>query len=288
MPPSSSCPAADEAVAYYASSDVLDRDADALSRALAWLTDAERERYERFRADADRRMFLVGRVMARALVGAALGAAPEAWQWRDSARGRPEIAAPETALQFNLSHSAGLVACALSTGRAVGIDVEHLARRPVDHNLVRRYCSPAEAEDIDARGDAWLPRFLHYWTLKEAYLKARGLGVSVPLAEIEFREAPGPRGQAPGGQRPTRSDEVLRGPARSTATGGGQRPRAKGQAPETSAHIEIAFLGSLAGTDDGWTFILAQPTADHILAVAVEGRSDVSIAIRPMPIELLP
>ena len=211
-------------------------------------------------------MFLVGRVMARALVGAALGVAPEAWQWQDSPRGRPEIAAPETALQFNLSHSAGLVACALSTGRAVGIDVEHLARRSVDHNLVRRYCSPAEAEDIDARGEAWLPRFLHYWTLKEAYLKARGLGVSVPLAEIEFREAPGPLPQAPGGQR----------------------PKANGQRSEATAHIEIAFLGSLTGTDDNWTFVLTQPTGAHILAVAVEGRADITIAIRPMPIELLP
>jgi 4'-phosphopantetheinyl transferase len=246
-------PARCDALVYFAAVDVLDRDAAALSRALAWLSDAERERFARFRADADRRMFVLGRVMARALVGAALGVAPDAWQWRDSPRGRPEIAAPATALQFNLSHSAGLVACALATGRAVGVDVEHLRRRPVDRSLVRRYCSPAEADDIEAHGEAWLQRFLQYWTLKEAYLKARGLGVSVPLAEIEFH-------QAAGAPRATSNDDIA-----------------------------IAFRGTLAGTDDRWAFALLQPAADHILAVATErGDDEVSITMRPMPAELLP
>jgi 4'-phosphopantetheinyl transferase len=247
---SAKCLDAGEAIAYFSTVDVLDRDQSAVSRALAWLTAAERDRYDRFRADGDRRMFLLGRVMARALVGAALGIAPDAWQWRDSSRGRPEIAAPETPLQFNLSHSAGLVACALASGRAVGVDVEHLRRRPVDRSLVRRYCSPAEAADIEASADVWLERFLHYWTLKEAYLKARGIGVSVPLADIEFR------------------------PATHMAAG------------ET---IGIAFLGTMSGADDRWAFMLTQPTDEHILAVAVErGDGGVRVGVEPMPVGLLP
>jgi 4'-phosphopantetheinyl transferase len=254
MPPPASCPAPGVVAVYYAGVDVLDRDPDARARAEAWLTREDRTRAARFRADADRRMFILGRVMARALVGAALGVAPGAWTWRDAPRGRPEIAAPATPLQFNLSHSAGLVACALATGRAVGIDVEHLGRRPVDRQLVRRYCSAAEADDIDACGDAWQQRFLRYWTLKEAYLKARGLGVSVPLAEIEFGEVAGGTHAAP------------------------------------RASIRIAFHGSLAGTDDRWTFALRQPTGDHILAVAADAcdGGPVSIDLRPMPVELLP
>ena len=69
---------------------------------MRWLTDDERARHERFRHDADRQMFLLGRLMARALVGRALGVAPTAWPWREGPHGRPEIAAPARPLRFNL------------------------------------------------------------------------------------------------------------------------------------------------------------------------------------------
>jgi 4'-phosphopantetheinyl transferase len=85
-----------------------------------------------------------------------------------------------------VAHSAGLVVCALGRGREVGVDVEDLLRRPVERAVVEHYCGAAEVADIDARGPAWYERFLHHWTLKEAYLKARGLGISMPLAEIGF------------------------------------------------------------------------------------------------------
>jgi 4'-phosphopantetheinyl transferase len=158
-----------------------------IERALAWLEPEERDRHARFRGDDDRRMFLLGRLMARVLVGQHAGVAPDAWQWREGPHGRPEVAAPATPVRFNLAHSAGLVVCALATGRDVGVDVEDLARRPIEPALVRRYCCAAEIADIEARpADARHDRFLVYWTLKEAYLKARGLGISVPLAEICF------------------------------------------------------------------------------------------------------
>jgi 4'-phosphopantetheinyl transferase len=79
-----------------------------------------------------------------------------------------------------------LVVCALAAGREVGVDVEDLERPPVDARMVPRYCAPAEAADIEAQGTAWRERFLTYWTLKEAYLKARGLGIALPLREICF------------------------------------------------------------------------------------------------------
>jgi 4'-phosphopantetheinyl transferase len=161
-------------------------DPSVLKQALTWLGAAERARYERFSGDEDRRMFLLGRVMARALVGEAIGVPAMDWQWRDGAHGRPEIARPPTALRFNLAHSAGLVVCALAVGRDVGVDVEDLARRSVEPAVVRRYCSPEEIRDIEAQLDRWHARFLRYWTLKEAYLKALGLGISVTLADLSF------------------------------------------------------------------------------------------------------
>ncbi len=124
--------------------------------------------------------------MARTLVGRALDIQPDHWTWREGAHGRPEIAHPETPLHFNLAHSAGLVVCALANGREVGVDVEDLERPATDPKMIQRYFSPAEAADIERHGEAWRDRFLRYWTLKEAYLKARGLGISVPLREISF------------------------------------------------------------------------------------------------------
>jgi len=162
----------------------LHRDADGLAR--AWLREEEHARFTRYRHDDDRLMFLAGRVMARSIVGAAIGCPPGSWRWREGPHGRPEIDEPGTALRFNIAHSAGLVACAIADGRDVGVDVEDRQRPETDRQIVSRYCSPAEAADIDAHGDAWHDRFLIYWTLKEAYLKARGLGISVHLSDISF------------------------------------------------------------------------------------------------------
>jgi 4'-phosphopantetheinyl transferase len=188
-----SCLADGGICAYVGHTTAFAGDADRLARALARMSPAERQRYERFRHDRDRWMFGLGREMARSIVGDALGVPPESWIWREGPHGRPEIAAPDSDVHFNLSHSAGVVVCALARGRAIGVDIEDLSRRAPDPAIVTRYCSPAEAEDVCAQGDHWRDRFLTYWTLKEAYLKARGLGIALPLADISFTlgEPPG-------------------------------------------------------------------------------------------------
>jgi 4'-phosphopantetheinyl transferase len=186
MPAGASRPGPDDVRVWFAETPALFRDAATVARGEASLAPNERERYDGFRNDTDRTMFLAGRVMARALVGDALGVGPGDWRWGEGPHGRPEIDFPATTVRFNLAHSAGLVACALADGRDVGVDVEYLRRRPVDPHVVRRYCAPDEVRDIEAHAPAWHDRFLLYWTLKEAYLKARGLGIAVPLADICF------------------------------------------------------------------------------------------------------
>jgi 4'-phosphopantetheinyl transferase len=172
-------------IAWHASSVPL-TDRVLEQRACTVLRADDERRYARFRAEDDRRMFLLGRLMARVLVARAIGAEPMAWTWREGPHGRPEMVG-ETHVHFNLAHSAGLVVCVIAPDRDVGIDVEDLARRPVDPAVVRRYCAPDEIADIDARPAAERhARFLRFWTLKEAYLKARGLGISLPLADIDF------------------------------------------------------------------------------------------------------
>jgi 4'-phosphopantetheinyl transferase len=190
MPPGPPCPGPHDVHLWRVEIDTLARSPDTVARGLDSLDAAERDRYERYRADDDRLMFLAGRLMARAVVGNALGIASGAWQWRENARGRPEVASPDCAIRFNLAHSARMVVCAVANGREVGVDVEDRQRAAFDPRLVHRYCAPAEAADIEAQGEGWRDRFLIYWTLKEAYLKALGLGISVPLAEIGFTLEP--------------------------------------------------------------------------------------------------
>ena len=175
-----------EVCVFVADARAIGADAERMALATRWLTADERGRFDRFRHDEDRVMFAVGRLVARTTVGRALGVDPAAWAWREGPHGRPEIDPPGTNLHFNLSHSAGLVVCALARDRAVGVDVEDLARRAPDPAIVPRYCSPAEADDVRSKGERWRDRFLTYWTLKEAYVKARGVGISVPLSEISF------------------------------------------------------------------------------------------------------
>ena len=189
MSTAASWPAARDVHVFVADALAFANDTDRISQSLAWMSPAERARFDRFRHDADRGMFALGRVMARTLVGRALGVNPAAWNWREGPHGRPEVDHPSCDVHFNLTHSAGLVLCAIARGREVGIDVEDRTRPRPAWGLVERYCSPDEADDIQQHGDRWPERFLTYWTLKEAYLKARGLGISVPLSDISFAGA---------------------------------------------------------------------------------------------------
>src|SRR5690606_22118977 len=99
--------------------------------------------------------------------------------------GRPEVAA-EHALAFNVSHTHGLIALGVSRQGVLGVDVESLLR-PARPELAENLFAPAEHEDLqrlppEQRG----LRFYEYWTLKEAYIKARGMGLSLPLDKFAF------------------------------------------------------------------------------------------------------
>jgi 4'-phosphopantetheinyl transferase len=135
--------------------------------------------------------------VAHALLRTALsryaGIRPEAWGFVASVHGRPEIdTSTRPRLRFNLSHSKGLVACAVTLERDVGIDVERVGRRADTTALARRWFSSSENRFL-----AGLPApearagFFSLWTLKEAYAKARGLGLGIALDVASFQLAPG-------------------------------------------------------------------------------------------------
>lgn len=85
-------------------------------------------------------------------------------------------------VRFNLSHTRGLVGCALTLDSAVGFDVEHSGGRGASLELAQRFFAPPEIAALEGlEAEALRSRFYETWTLKEAYLKARGLGLSLPL-----------------------------------------------------------------------------------------------------------
>jgi 4'-phosphopantetheinyl transferase len=160
------------------------------------LDESERARMQRLRFDSDRRAYLVAHVLVRSALSVYAAVPARSWRFRRTGRGKPVIAAPTEyrALSFSLSHAPGRVACAIAFDREVGVDIEQSERMFTVADLTDRYLSRAEAEAVRALAPgAQADRFLAYWTLKEAYLKARGLGLSVPLHALTFH-LHGPRG----------------------------------------------------------------------------------------------
>lgn len=157
-----------------------------LERSQAWLSEEEKDRAARFHFERDRRLFLLGRGLARAHLGALLHLPPEGLRFQLQPKGKPELAEGQAPfpLFFNVSHTAGLVALALS-GSLVGIDVECFARLGDPLEVGATVFSPEEMEQLrSVDGDARHQLFATFWTLKEAYIKARGGGFSLPLKKV--------------------------------------------------------------------------------------------------------
>jgi 4'-phosphopantetheinyl transferase len=149
----------------------------------------ERARHARFVFAADRHVFLIARALVRTTLSRYAAVEPQAWTFESGEHGRPEIAGPQGVppLRFSLSHTAGLVALAVALRVDVGIDVEGVRTRAAGLDIARRFFAPAEADALEAMPPERQDRaFLEYWTLKEAFIKATGLGMSMPLASFAF------------------------------------------------------------------------------------------------------
>jgi 4'-phosphopantetheinyl transferase len=162
------------------------------------LSAAERERARRFAFDRDRDTYTAAHAMLRLALSRRAREcraiiAPARWRFRTDANGRPEVCGPEArlGLRFSLSHTTGLAVCAVAIGEPVGIDAEAVDRR-VPLLLADHCLAPAERAALAALPASARPaRFLEYWTLKEAFLKAVGVGLAGPLDRICFSVAPG-------------------------------------------------------------------------------------------------
>jgi 4'-phosphopantetheinyl transferase len=145
----------------------------------------ERIRADRFMFERHRRQYIFAHAMLRlALSKVAPDVDPTDWSFAAGRYGRPFVASPKTstALHFSLSHADGCVACVVSGHEAVGVDVETVSRRVAPLSTAVRFFAPEEVETLRGLPEpAAIERFFDYWTLKEAYLKARGFGLNLPL-----------------------------------------------------------------------------------------------------------
>lgn len=158
--------------------------------ALALLNSEERQQQQRFIPPAKRHEYLVTRVLVRSVLGEMLGSAPQALRFVCNAWGRPALA-PEsglTPIHFNVSHTDGLVVCLVSTENEVGVDTELFSRAPRLLALAPNVFAPQELNELAALPKAdQAERAVILWTLKESYIKARGMGLALPLDGFAFR-----------------------------------------------------------------------------------------------------
>ena len=155
----------------------------------ALMSDQERVRYKRYRFNKDRLLHLVARALVRTTLSRYADVDPPKWRFSANQYGRPEIvAAPGVPrLRFNLAHTNGIVICGVALHRDVGVDVENYERVANTAGISKRFFSTLEYDDLtQLPRERRRERFFHYWALKESFIKAHGLGLSLPLGQFSF------------------------------------------------------------------------------------------------------
>lgn len=155
----------------------------------------ERQRASQFRFPTDRARFIVARGVLRSLLGRYLSKEPHTLQFTYNAYGKPALAEESVRgpILFNATHSQGMALYAFTRIGDIGIDLEQMTTKVQDYeHIARRFFSSAEIEElhtvpVERRQEA----FLNCWTRKEAYIKARGLGLSLVLSQFDVSLTPG-------------------------------------------------------------------------------------------------
>lgn len=162
----------------------------ALTEARASLSHEEQSRHDRYRLASDRRDYAVAHALLRTSLSRYSDVDPHAWAFKAGAHRKPELAprpGQSGGPAFNLSHARGMVACALASGGDVGIDVERTDITFDYSSIASRCLAPDEVAQIErCPEEDRSARFIDIWTLKEAYVKATGRGLSEMLSDSCF------------------------------------------------------------------------------------------------------
>jgi 4'-phosphopantetheinyl transferase len=148
-------------------------------------------RADRYRFAADRNIYTAAHALARFMLSEATGLPPRTWRYVAGEFGKPALAAEflKWNLHFNISHTRGLAACAIAR-QEIGIDVER-ADRTIDLGIAQHYFAPEEVRILNSVSPGQEGKvFFRFWSLKEAFIKATGEGLSRSLDSFSFSFEP--------------------------------------------------------------------------------------------------
>jgi 4'-phosphopantetheinyl transferase len=223
-------PASDEVHSWCVSLDVPP---DTSAGLYASLASDERNRSARLRFERDRRRFVVAHGALREVLGRYLGIPPDSVRFVYNAFGKPELSPELGQLKFSLSHSADLALIAIAADAEIGVDLELIREQSDWAEIARCFFSAAERDRLNRLPSHRYPQaFFGCWTKKEAYVKARGEGLAIPLTSFSV---------------PLTSDPAL-------------------------APVDPDGTGTDAVLARRWSLYTLRPAPGYIGALAVEGR----------------
>lgn len=158
-----------------------------LAKYRALLPEDEKQRIDRYRFEKDRHDALITRAFVRHTLSRYDNVSPEDWRFEKGEKDKPEVVNANIPIRFNVSHTHELIVCAVMLNEDIGIDVEYTPRNNDILAIADRYFSPLEVKELfSLPEDQQRSRFFDYWTLKESYIKAWGLGLAIPLDDFSF------------------------------------------------------------------------------------------------------
>jgi 4'-phosphopantetheinyl transferase len=156
------------------------------------LSEDEQERAERYRFPKHRDEFVINRARLRSLLAGYLARLPRELVFDYAPHGKPYLRNESGDWRFNLSHTEGRAAFAITRAREVGIDIEQMRPQADARKIAERFFSVKERQSLHGLSREALDRaFFRCWTRKEAYIKARGEGLSIPLHQFDVSLAEG-------------------------------------------------------------------------------------------------
>jgi 4'-phosphopantetheinyl transferase len=172
----------------------LDQSAATMNHLRQLLAADEEERARRFHFEVDRRHFIAGRGCLRMILSRYLKTSPEKIEFTYTDYGKPQVAAsgePEQLLNFNLAHSRGVALYAFTRLGQIGVDIEYIRPEFPDREIARRFFSASEVARLENLPVETRPQaFFNCWTRKEAFIKAKGVGLSMPLDQFDVNLDP--------------------------------------------------------------------------------------------------
>jgi 4'-phosphopantetheinyl transferase len=161
------------------------------------LSQQERARADRFRFEKHRSAYIFAHAVLREVLSRYCSASPAEIRFSVDSFGKPSLTGADDTLMFNLSHSGALVVIGICVDRRIGVDVEHIRGLPDFGNIAERHFTAVERSFIFDQPPAEQERaFFRCWTRKEAYIKAVGKGLSIPLDSFDTLIADGESGRA--------------------------------------------------------------------------------------------